>query len=149
MTHRATELSLGMAAEQLFEGLPKATRDQLRELPAVLRRLQADAQSLRARYDGLQDALADIGDAASSAAYGDLRAMRDTIQAKLAEAVAALETIRLDLLRLHAGSATVAGLTTHLGLAAEVSNEVGRLIVAHGEVERMLAFPRAPHATPA
>ena len=148
MTHRATELSLGMAAEQLFEGLPKATRVELRELPAVLHRLQADAQSLRQRYDGLQDALADIGDAAASAAYTDLRAMRDSIQTKLGETVAALETIRLDLLRLHAGSGTIAGLTTHIGLAAEVSEEVGRLIAAHAEVERMLAFPRPIAATP-
>jgi predicted Ser/Thr protein kinase len=148
MTHRATELALGMAAEQLFESLPKATRDELRDLPGVLRRLQADAQALRKRYDELQDALADIGDAASSAPYGDLRAMRDVVQGKLAETVAGLETIRLDLLRLHAGSATVAGLTTHLGLAAEVSKEVGRLIAAHSEVERMLAFPHPIASTP-
>ena len=148
MTHRATELSLGMAAEQLFDGLPKATREELGELPAVLHRLQDDAQALRKRYDGLQDALADIGDAAASAAYTDLRAMRDSIQAKLGETVAALETIRLDLLRLHAGSGTIAGLTTHIGLAAEVSEEVGRLIAAHAEVERMLAFPRAVATTP-
>jgi serine/threonine-protein kinase len=148
MTHRATELALGMAAEQLFESLPKGTREELRQLPAILRRLQSDAQSLRKRYDELQEALADIGDAASSAAYTDLRALRDSIQAKLAETVASLETIRLDLLRLHAGSATVTGLTTHLGLAAEVSKEVGRLIAAHAEVERMLAFPRPLATTP-
>ena len=148
MTHRATELALGMAAEQLFESLPKGTREELRGLPAVLRRLQSDAQALRKRYDELQEALADIGDAAASAAYTDLRVLRDSIQAKLAETVASLETIRLDLLRLHAGSATVAGLTTHLGLAEEVSKEVGRLISAHAEVEKMLAFPRVAVTTP-
>ena len=47
MTHRATELSLGMAAEQLYEALPKSTRAALKELPATLHRLQADAQTLR------------------------------------------------------------------------------------------------------
>ena len=118
MTHRATELSLGMAAEQLFESLPKESRQALGDLPALLRRLQADAQSLRARYDELQEVLGDGGDAAASAEYADLRAARDTIHARLGDAVGALETIRLNLLRLHAGSATVAGLTTHLGLAA-------------------------------
>jgi serine/threonine-protein kinase len=36
MTHRATELSLGLAAEQLYESLPKETRVALGDLPAVL-----------------------------------------------------------------------------------------------------------------
>jgi hypothetical protein len=56
--------------------------------------------------------------------------------------------IRLDLLRLHAGAGTVEGLTTHLGLAAEASEEVERLIAAHAEVERVLKFPRLAASTP-
>jgi predicted Ser/Thr protein kinase len=144
VTHRATELSLGLAAEQLFEALPKETRTALKELPDLLQRLQTDAQALRKRYDGFQEALADIGDAAASAAYADLRAMRDTTHAKLAESVGALETIRLDLLRLHAGSITVAGVTTHLDLAADVSAEVARIIAAQGEVEKLLARITGP-----
>ncbi|HET7042534.1 MAG TPA: serine/threonine-protein kinase, partial [Gemmatimonadales bacterium] len=39
MTHRATELSLGLAAEELYATLPKGTRAALSELPEVLRRL--------------------------------------------------------------------------------------------------------------
>ena len=148
MTHRATELSLGMAAEQLFESLPKESRLALGDLPALLRRLESDAQSLRARYDELQEALGDGGDAAASAEYADLRAERDTIHARLGDAVGALETIRLNLLRLHAGSATVAGLTTHLGLAAALSDDVERLIAAQEEVEQMVKFPRQPSPTP-
>jgi hypothetical protein len=95
MTHRATELALGLAAEQLYEGLPRESREALADLPAVLRRLQDDA-----------------------------------------------------LLRLHAGAGSVEGLTTHLGLAAEVSEEVERLIAAHAEVERTLKFPRLAASTP-
>jgi hypothetical protein len=148
MTHRATELSLGMAAEHLYESLPKETRQALPGLPTVLHRLQDDAQALRSRYDELQDVLADVGDAAASAEYSDLRAARDVVHAKLGDAVGALETIRLNLLRLHAGSATVEGLTTHLGLAAEVSEDVERLIAAHEEVERTLKFPRLEASTP-
>ncbi|HWA40798.1 MAG TPA: protein kinase, partial [Gemmatimonadales bacterium] len=144
MTHRATELSLGMAAEQLFESLPKETRGALKELPKVLHRLQTDAQSLRARYDQFQEALADAGDAASTAAADDLRAARDQVHAKLGETVAALETIRLDLLRLHAGGTTVAGVTTHLDLAADVSAEVERIIAAQGEVEKLLTRVTKP-----
>ena len=148
MTHRATELSLGMAAEQLFDGLPKDTRLALGDLPAVLRRLQDDAQLLRKRYDDIQDALASAGDGASSVEYLEVRALRDELRAKLAETVGALETIRLNLLRLHAGSATVQGLTTHLGLAAEVSEQVERLIGAHADVDRILSVPGRSTPTP-
>jgi serine/threonine-protein kinase len=148
MTHRATELSLGMAAEQLFESLPKATRAAIGDVPAILKRLQDDAQSLRGRYDDLQEALAAAGDVAESEGYADVRSARDEIHSRLGEAVGALETIRLNLLRLHAGSASVESLTTHLGIAAEVSEQVERLIAAHEEVDRSLRFPREIATTP-
>ena len=148
MTHRATELSLGMAAEQLYESLPKKTRHELRDLPDLLHRLQHDAQALRERYDQLQDAIVDAGDAVSGSEYESVRATRDLIAAKLGDAVGALETIRLNLLRLHAGSATVEGLTTHLGIAADVSAEIDRLIAAHDDVEAHLRFPSEAEPTP-
>ena len=50
--------------------------------------------------------------------------------------------------RLHAGSSTVEGLTTQLGLAAEVSEEIERLIAAHDETERGLHFPLEAAPTP-
>ena len=147
MTHRATELSLGMAAEQLFESLPRDTRHALGDLPALLHRLQNDAQLLRRSYDELQDALGATGPA-NTHDYESLRAERDLVHEKLGDAVGALETIRLNLLRLHAGSATVEGLTTHIGLAAEVSAEVERLIAAREEVEGQMRFPREIELTP-
>ena len=148
MTHRATELSLGMAAEQLFESLPKEARAALGDLPAVLHRLQGDAQTLRARYDELHEALTQAGAAAATSDYESLREERDLVHARLGDAVGALETIRLNLLRLHAGSATVEGLTTHIGLALEVSVEVERLIAAHVEIDERLRFPRRTEPTP-
>ena len=148
MTHRATELSLGLAAEQLYDTLPKESRQELREVPAVLKRLQNDAQALRKRYDALQEALA-ASSTANEPEFDDLREMRDEVQARLGEAVGTLETLRLGLLRLHAGSATVDGFTTHLDIAAEVSTQVSRLISAHQDVELSLKFPREIAATPA
>ncbi|HEY5219531.1 MAG TPA: protein kinase [Gemmatimonadaceae bacterium] len=148
MTHRATELALGMAAENLFESLPRETRESLRELPVILRRLQEDAQRLRAQYNELQEALSEAPDGGASDAYAEVRETRDAIHAKLTEAVGALETIRLNLLRLHAGSATVEGLTTHLNIAADVSAEVERLLAAREEIERHLEFPREIATTP-
>ena len=146
MTHRATELSLGMAAEQLYESLPKETRQALGDLPALLHRLQADAQVLRRSYDELQEALG--GARSNSEEYDSLRGERALVHEKLGDAVGALETIRLNLLRLHAGSATVEGLTTHIGLAVEVSAEVERLIAAREEVEGQMRFPREIELTP-
>jgi eukaryotic-like serine/threonine-protein kinase len=126
----------------------KKRRKGLKDLPALLRRLQGHAQVLRQRHDALQEALSDAGDAAAGPEYADVRATRDAVHEKLGDAVGALETIRLNLLRLHAGSATIEGLTTHLGLAAEVSAEVERLIAAEREVGAMLRFPRPTATTP-
>ena len=68
---------------------------------------------------------------------------------KLSLAVGALETLRLNLLRLHAGSESVEGLTTQLGMAADVSAQVERIIAARAEVDRALLFPRIIAVTPA
>ncbi len=148
MTHRATELSLGMAAEQLFDSLPKTTREELGDIPSALHRLQDTAQTLRHHLDELNEVLADAGEAGLDAAYEPVRRDRDAMQAKLGDAVGALETIRLNLLRLHAGSMTVDGLTTYIGLAGDVAAEVERMLEARDEVERGLRFPRESANTP-
>ncbi len=148
MTHRATELSLGMAAEQLYESLPKASRVSLGDLPALLQRLQHDAHRLRARSDQLQDALSQSAASLRGDDHAVLCAERDAVNARLREAVTALESIRLGLLRLHAGSLSVETLTTQLGLAAEASADVDRLIAAHEEVNAVLRFPRTIEFTP-
>ncbi|MEO7085914.1 MAG: serine/threonine-protein kinase [Gemmatimonadaceae bacterium] len=148
MTHRPTELSLGMAAEQLFQGLPAETRRALGDLPSVLKRLQDDAQKLRKRYEEIQNAISDARLEASDPENADILRTRDEMHEKISAAVGALETIRLNLLRLHAGSGTVGGLTTTLGLAAEVSADVERLIAGHSEVAAMLRFPRQVETTP-
>lgn len=149
MTHRATELSLGMAAEQLFAQLPKESRDALGDLPDVLRRLQDDAKLLRARHDELADALSSASDADASPEYEEIRALRDEAKLKQSQTIAALETIRLGLLKMHAGATTVASLSTHLGAAADVAADVERLLEARAEVDRALRFPREIATTPA
>ncbi|HXM37108.1 MAG TPA: serine/threonine-protein kinase [Gemmatimonadales bacterium] len=151
LTHRPTELSIGMAAEQLYESLPKETRRELRDLPDVVHRLENDAQRMRRRLEELQEALGDVGrgrgdgrtpDPAIGARHDrivtDLSAERELVQQRLKDAVAALETIRLNLLRLHAGTGTVHSLTTDLGLARELAREIGAQIEGQREVEREL-----------
>jgi serine/threonine-protein kinase len=144
-THRPTELSIGLAADQLFAKLDKATRQRLGDLPGAVRGLERDAQRMRARLDVLNDALAGAEEHTSSAPragreriVAELTAERELVQQRLREAVAALETIRLGLLRLHAGTATVQSLTTDLGLARQVAREVDLLLDGRREVERLL-----------
>jgi len=147
LTHRPTELALSMAAEQLFESLPKETRGQLRDLPDVVHRLEHDAQRMRARLEELQEALGGVEQrgkpepaiaARHDRIVADLSAERDLVQQRLKDAVAALETIRLNLLRLHAGTATVKSLTTDLGLAREIARDIGRHVEGLREVEESL-----------
>lgn len=90
-------------------------------------RFGAWAQKLRQRLEQLTDALGDVRDTGQPANDAvrtrhdrivmDLRAERDLVQQRLADAVGALETIRLNLLRLHAGTGSVERSTTDLGLA--------------------------------
>ncbi len=149
--NRPTEMAVGLAAAALFETLPKETQRALHELPAVVRKLQADAQSMRRRSDDLTEALASAdGNAGGSlldgrraAVVADLRAAQADAQRRLGNAVAALETIRLDLLRLRGGVGTVASITADLDAARELGVEAERLLVAHQEVEKLLSHERA------
>jgi len=68
----------------------------------------------------------------------DLNIERDAAQRRLGDVVAALETIRLNLLKLHAGAASVQTLTTDLGLAREVSAEIDRLLAGQREVDEAI-----------
>ena len=52
-THRPTEIQIGLAAEGLFESLPKETRKAVGDVPATLTRLEADATKLRGLADKL------------------------------------------------------------------------------------------------
>jgi serine/threonine-protein kinase len=146
MTHRPTELAIGMAAEQLYADLPKAARKQLSDLPNVVTRLEADAQRMRARLEELQEAVADPRGPAPREAEAALRAERDAVQKRLTDAVAALETIRLGLLRLGGGAGSLQSMTTDLAAARALGDAVDRLLDGRREVERLLNSP--PAATP-
>jgi serine/threonine-protein kinase len=127
---RATEAALGIAAGELFAALPKAYREQLDELPATVAALEARAAEARAELDVIA-ALAPTG--SSDAAVLEKR--RAAASARLAETVASLETIRLDLLRLHAGAGDLAPLTTLIDAARVLGEDASRLAEAQREVD--------------
>jgi hypothetical protein len=102
-----TEVALGRATDHLFDALPKAARRELAALPDTVRRLEGDAGRLRDSIVKLDDQLAvferggeALGDAERTRVADDLRATRQLAAERLATTVAALENIRLDLLRL-------------------------------------------------
>jgi serine/threonine-protein kinase len=109
-TDRPTEVALGLAAVDLFEALPEETRQQLGDLPSVVRGLEERVRRLR----------------------GSGR------EARLADALGALEAIRFDLLRLQGGVGTVEGLTADLGAAREIGLKVDALLEGQREVDDAL-----------
>ena len=127
---RATEAALGVAASELFAALPKPYREQLSELPSIVDALEARAAEARAEVD-VVTALAQSG----TDDAGVLRARRESAAAHLGEAVAALEGIRLDLLRLHAGASDLAPLTTLLDAARSLGEDARRLAEGQEEAE--------------
>jgi serine/threonine-protein kinase len=130
---RATEVALGIAASELFAALPKADREQLDELPATVEALEARAAAARAEIDVLA-VLAPSGVGAEL-----LEARRSTASTQLARSVAALEGIRLDLLRLHANAGDLAPLTTLIDAARLLGEDLNRLADATREANRAAA----------
>src|SRR5262249_9440130 len=124
-----TEAALGAAAAELFEALPKAYREHLDELPAIVASLEARAAEARAEMDVLA-VMAPSGPEADV-----LAARRNAAKEHLVQSVTALESIRLDLLRLHAGASDLAPLTTLLDAARRVGEDLNRLAEARQEAE--------------
>ncbi|HET9293196.1 MAG TPA: serine/threonine-protein kinase [Gemmatimonadales bacterium] len=140
---RATEAALSVAASELFTALPKETRERFAELPAIVAALEARAAEARAEIE-LVAALVPSGSADSAV----LAVRKKAAAAHLAESVAALEEIRLDLLRLHAGAVDLAPLTTLLDAARLIGEDLNRLAEAQGEVEDAVGHRLGAGRTP-
>jgi len=105
-----TELVLGRSALSAYKALPDGARRQARDLPAVLERLETGAEALRA-----------TGDTGES----------------LTEAVAALEHLRLALVKRQSGG-SASDLTLALERAKAIGDHVDRRLAAAAEVQGLL-----------
>src|SRR5437867_236088 len=106
-----TELVLGRSALSAYKALPHAERREARDLPAVVARLETGAEALRAR-----------GDTGES----------------LTEAVAALEHLRLALVKRQSGVGSPSDLTLVLERARAIGDHVDRRLAAAAEVQALL-----------
>jgi serine/threonine-protein kinase len=134
LAYRPTEMALSVAAIDLYKALPRAYRDDLPELPLVVERLEAHAAAARLRIEELDSIASTAGGATSGTRLSDAR---DKAKQELGNAVAALEALRLDLLRLHGGGGDLRPITTVLQAARELGDQLDRLAEAQREVDNV------------
>src|SRR5262249_55042236 len=118
-------------------------REQLGELPAIVEALEARAAEARAEVE-LIAGLAPRGSADTEV----LAARRKAAASHLAESVAALEGIRLDLLRLHAGASDLAPMTPLMDAARLIGEDASRLAEAQREVDGIAVRSEGARRTP-
>jgi len=124
-----TAVILAEAAEQMLHALPPAERERLDGLPDVLRELRREAERARERMVRLPE-----GDERIRAAE------------RLATSVAALDGVRLELLRLGAGLAPTSGLTAQIRAALQLGEDVDARLNTIRQLESMLGT--SPAITP-
>ncbi|MEO7997113.1 MAG: serine/threonine-protein kinase [Gemmatimonadaceae bacterium] len=139
----ATEMFLERAVNAAIANLSPQQQKEMKEVAAAATALAHDAERLRVRDLALQDALRfarqEVTDEARTQRLDELGAERLAVQNRLATIIAALETMRLDLLRLETSNGARTGLTTHLGVVRDLAYRVD----AAAELRAYLA-----HSTP-
>lgn len=140
----ATEVLLGDAAKAIFARLPNEAQQALAALPAATAALAQEAAALRVRADELSVEHRRLRLAPYAAnELVRLNDERDRVQARLGTAIAGLENIRLDLLRLEAHRTLPDSLTEQLDAVRELQHQVD----AAAEIQRVL-HPPATELTP-
>ncbi|HEY8175268.1 MAG TPA: serine/threonine-protein kinase [Gemmatimonadaceae bacterium] len=145
---RPTEMAIAFSAQALFEELPKDLRRSLGDVPVVLQELESQARVVRARIEQLDATITEthtgIGSGRADtrgkqdALIADLREARVRAEERLANLLTALETTRLDLLRLRAGHGSAESITQNLLAAKTLGEDVDRLLSGRAEVDAAL-----------
>ncbi len=131
-----TEVLLAAAAHSIYEALAMEYRSRLAEVPGVIRHLEAHAETLRKRRHELDRALPPARNE-NAQGHSELEAAR-AVDGRLATVVAALENLRLALLRLSTGQRSIDDLTADLEKAREIGAEIDRLLEGQQEVADIL-----------
>jgi tRNA A-37 threonylcarbamoyl transferase component Bud32 len=151
----STESILLGSAHDVLAQLPAVFRDHLTGVPDLMRRLHHHADVLRARRSEIEKILAEagssrLGDATSpdrvanvlrvrmESSRAALDASYRSISSQLTDVIAALESVRLGLLRLRAGVATPSDLTADLELARQVGDAVDAMLSGWREANNVI-----------
>ena len=99
-----------------------------------------NATSLRASIDSFDEHLAafERSGRRDAAVEAELRDARDLAACRLGQTIAALESIRLDLLRLQLGRLGLESVTASLAAAQHVGTQIAHAVEARDEVEQLL-----------
>jgi len=127
-----TEVLIAAAVSDLFARLPHQLQTRFADVPGLIHRLEMEAERLRAQQDASGRVNADA---------------RTHARERLATAVAALESLRLDMLRLESGIGTPDDLTATFERARAISAAVDAEIRAAADVEKVLPPSRTTSTT--
>jgi len=153
-----TEFVLAERAVALLRNLPPAARERLDDAGDVIERLHSRIRRLREREDELDTALSQAGDPRAAlprdvAGAGrtlverrieltkELEQARREVAGRHASASAALENIRLQLLRLHAGIGAPSDLTADLEAARAIERQISAAIEVNTAVSPAATLP--------
>jgi predicted Ser/Thr protein kinase len=114
---RPTEVALGGATETLFMALPDGVRSAFADLPMVVNRLEREAEHARQQVA-----------AGADGAWA----------ARLQQSVAAIDTLRVGLLRMSAGRMEAGSLTADLDAARDLAERIDYLVAASDDVSSLL-----------
>lgn len=107
----------------------------------MIRNLERAAGALRSRRDEIARALADVGPPGGTPRrdrlLAELETERTRVEGRLGAAVGALETLRLDLVRLSAGVGQPDDLTASIDEARSIGEAVGLELEAHREAQSL------------
>ncbi len=136
-----TEVLLDRAAHDIFARLPQSLQESLRELPVAAAGLARSAALLRVQVQELHEAQRALrmGGAPNEDTLAVLHRDHAAAQARLGATVAALENIRLELLRLEAGQSIPGSLTEQLEVVRDLqrrvdANDAVRHLLSRGEI---------------
>jgi serine/threonine-protein kinase len=140
-----TEVLVGKAVSDLLADLPADLRHRLPDVLGLVQQMERDAGRLREREEVLSRAIAESSPVNARGGaprlllmVAELEAGRGTVRARLKDTVAALENIRIDLVRLRSGLVTTDQLTENLKRVQELGAAVDAELSAQREVKRLL-----------
>ena len=139
--NKPTEMVLGAAVEEVFAALSDNDRAAAANVPAVIERLQHAAARLREKQSALDESIGAIGnidgDIRRADVLAQMQAERALVVERLRSTVAAMEGIRLDLLKLRAGVGSAGELTAAIEATHRIGEDIDYTLQGKAEAAKL------------